>query len=78
MIHIFSTNNCYILTYQHKGRLMIDNTRRNVMKLMALLGLSTVVGAATPAKLTLKQRKAQFNATHTRVGQGYYGFGETW
>jgi len=57
---------------------MIDNTRRNVMKFMALLGLSTVVGVATPAKLTLKQRKAAFDASHSRIGEGYYGFGETW
>ncbi|WP_295420698.1 hypothetical protein [Sulfurovum sp.] len=57
---------------------MIDNTRRNVMKLMTLLGLTTVVGVAAPVKLTLKQRKAQFDANHSRVGQGYYGFGETW
>ena len=57
---------------------MIDNTRRNTMKFMALLGLSTVVGIATPIKLTVKQRKAQFNAKNIRVGNGYYGFGETW
>jgi hypothetical protein len=57
---------------------MIDNTRSNVMKLMALLGLTTVVGVAAPVKLTLKQRKAQFDTNHSRVGQGYYGFGETW
>jgi len=57
---------------------MIDNTRRNVMKFMALLGLSTVVGAATPARLTIKQRKAKFDASHTHTDQGYYGFGETW
>jgi hypothetical protein len=57
---------------------MIDNTRRNVMKLMALLGLTTVVGVAAPVRLTLRQRKAQFDANYSRVGQGYYGFGETW
>jgi len=58
--------------------MMIDNSRRNVMKLMALLGLTTVVGVAAPVKLTVKQRKAQFDVKNTRVGQGYYGFGETW
>ena len=57
---------------------MIDNTRRNVMKLMALLGLTTVIGVAAPVKLTVKQRKAQFDANNVRVGNGYYGFGETW
>ena len=57
---------------------MIDNTRRNVMKLMALLGLTTVVGVAAPVRLTVKQRKVQFDANNVRVGNGYYGFGETW
>jgi len=57
---------------------MIDNTRRNVMKLMALLGLTTVVGVAAPARLTVRQRKAVFDTKNTRVGNGYYGFGETW
>ena len=57
---------------------MIDNTRRNVMKLMALLGLTTVVAVPAPVKLTVKQRKAQFDANNVRVGNGYYGFGETW
>ena len=57
---------------------MIDNTRRNVMKLMALLGLTTVVGVTAPVRLTVKQRKAQFDAKSVRVGNGYYGFGETW
>ena len=57
---------------------MIDNTRRNVMKLMALLGLTTVVGVSAPVRLTLKQRKAQFDANNVRIGNGYYGFGETW
>jgi len=45
---------------------------------MALLGLTTVVGVAAPVRLTVKQRKTQFDAKHSRVGQGYYGFGETW
>ena len=58
--------------------MMIDNTRRNVMKFMALLGLITVVGVAAPARLTVKQRKAQFDAKNVRAGSGYYGFGETW
>ena len=57
---------------------MIDNTRRNVMKFMALLGLTTVVGVAAPVRLTVKQRKAQFDANNVRIGNGYYGFGETW
>ena len=57
---------------------MIDNTRRNVMKFMALLGLSTVVGVAAPVRLTVKQRKAQFDASNARMGNGYYAFGETW
>ena len=57
---------------------MTDNTRRNVMKLMALLGLTTVIGVAAPVRLTVKQRKAQFDANNVRVGNGYYGFGETW
>ena len=57
---------------------MIDNTRRNTMKLMALLGVTTVVGVAAPVRLTLKQRKAQFDAKNIRVDNGYYGFGETW
>jgi len=57
---------------------MIDNTRRNVMKLMALLGLTPVVGVAAPVRLTVRQRKAQFDAKNTRMGNGYYGFGETW
>jgi len=42
---------------------MIDNTRRNVMKFMALLGLTATVGVASPAKLTLKQRKATFDVS---------------
>ena len=45
---------------------------------MALLGLSTVVGVAAPVRLTVKQRKAKFDEKHVRVGNGYYGFGETW
>ena len=45
---------------------------------MALLGLTTVVGVAAPVRLTLKQRKAQFDANNVRMGNGYYGFGETW
>jgi len=57
---------------------MIDNSKRNLMKLMALLGLTTVVGMAEPVRLTLKQRKANFEANNARVGNGYYGFGETW
>lgn len=57
---------------------MIDNSRRNLMKLMALLGLTTVVGIATPVSVTLKERKAIFDANYARVGNGYYGFGETW
>ena len=57
---------------------MIDNTRRNVMKFMALLGLATVVGVAAPVRPTVKQRKEQFDAKNVRVGNGYYGFGETW
>jgi len=57
---------------------MIDNSRRNLMKLMALLGLSTVVGVAAPVRVTLKERKAAFEANTVRVGNGYYGFGETW
>lgn len=57
---------------------MIDNSRRNVMKLMALLGLTTVVGVAAAVRLTVKQRKAQFDTKNVRVGNGYYGFGETW
>jgi hypothetical protein len=58
--------------------MMIDNSRRNVMKFMALLGLATVVGVASPVKVTLKERKAVFDANNARVGNGYYGFGETW
>jgi len=57
---------------------MIDNARRNLMKYMALLGLTTVVGVAAPVKITLKERKAAFDAHSARVGNGYYGFGETW
>ena len=53
---------------------MIDNSRRNVMKFMALLGLATVVGIATP----FKESKTTFDANNARVGNGYYGFGETW
>lgn len=48
------------------------------MKFMALLGLTAVVGISEPVRLTVRQRKAQFDAKNTRVGQGYYGFGETW
>jgi len=57
---------------------MIDNTRRNMMKLMALLGLTTVVGVAAPVRVSIKERKRAFEANNARVGQGYYGFGETW
>ena len=57
---------------------MIDNTRRNMMKFMALLGLSTVVGVASPVRVSIKERKRAFEARNARVGQGYYGFGETW
>ena len=57
---------------------MIDNSRRNLMKLMALLGLITVVGVAAPVRVTLKERKAAFDTNNVRVGNGYYGFGETW
>jgi hypothetical protein len=60
---------------------MIDNTRREFMKIMGLLGLTTVAVLATPLRaenMTLKQRKAQFDAKRVRVGDGYYGFGETW
>jgi len=57
---------------------MIDNTRRNMMKFMALLGLSAVVGVAAPARVSIKERKRAFEANNARVGQGYYGFGETW
>jgi len=57
---------------------MIDNTRRNMMKLIALLGLTTVVGVAAPVRVSIKERKRAFEANNTRVGQGYYGFGETW
>ncbi len=39
---------------------MIDNTRRNVMKFMALLGLTTVVGVAAPVRLTVKQGEFAF------------------
>ncbi len=48
------------------------------MKLMALLGLSTVVGVAAPVRVSVKERKRAFEARNARVGQGYYGFGETW
>jgi len=54
---------------------MIDN---NMMKLMALLGLSTVVGVAAPVRGSIKERKRAFEANNSRVLQGYYGFGETW
>jgi len=57
---------------------MIDNARRNLMKYMALLGLSTVVAVAEPVRVTLKERKSAFEANNARVGNGYYGFGETW
>jgi len=57
---------------------MIDNSRRNIMKLMALLGLTTVVGVAAPVSVKIKERKATFDANNARVGNGYYGFGETW
>jgi len=57
---------------------MIHNARRNFMKYMALLGLSTVVAVAAPVRVTLKERKATFDANNARVGNGYYGFGETW
>ena len=57
---------------------MIDNSRRNLMKLMALLGLTTVLGVAAPARVTLKERKSEFEANSAKVGNGYYGFGETW
>ena len=57
---------------------MIDNTRRNMMKFMALLGLSTVVGVAAPVRVSVKERKKAFEANNVGLGQGYYGFGETW
>jgi hypothetical protein len=57
---------------------MIDNARRNLMKYMALLGLTTVIVLAAPVRVTLKERKAAFTTNNARVGNGYYGFGETW
>jgi len=57
---------------------MIDNTRRNMMKLMTLLGLTTVVAVAAPVRGSIKERKRVFEANNRPVGQGYYGFGETW
>jgi len=57
---------------------MIDISRRDLMKLMAIVGLIPIVGSAAPAKLTLKARKHQFYRDNTHNGKGYYGFGETW
>lgn len=59
---------------------MIDNTRRSIMKYMALLGFGTIAGAAVPVRVraTLKDRKAAFDARQNRQHNGYYGFSETW
>ncbi len=57
---------------------MIDNARRNLMKYMALLGITTIVSIAAPVRLTLKERKVQYDANNARTDNGYYGFGETW
>lgn len=57
---------------------MIDNARRNLMKYMALLGLTTVVGVAASVRVPLKERKTAFYLNSERTGNGYYGFGETW
>ncbi len=48
------------------------------MKLMTLLGLTTVVAVAAPVRGSIKERKRVFEANNRPVGQGYYGFGETW
>jgi hypothetical protein len=62
---------------------MIDNSRREWMKLMALLGVSITADAmlsVKPVTLTLKERKAACYARQSSLnrGYGYYGFGETW
>jgi hypothetical protein len=58
---------------------MINNHRRNFIKLMTLLGLSTVITVASPLKETLKQRKSNFESTRIpTMNNGYYAFGETW
>ena len=62
----------------NKEQKMIDISRRNLMKLMAILGMGTVVGSAAPVRLTLKERKRAFEAKYSHKGEGYYGFGETW
>ena len=62
----------------NKEQKMIDISRRDLMKLMAILGIGTVVGSAAPVRLTLKERKRAFDERYSRKGQGYYGFGETW
>ncbi len=45
---------------------------------MALLGITTIVSIAAPVRLTLKERKVQYDANNARTDNGYYGFGETW
>jgi len=59
---------------------MINNTRRTLMKYMALLGFGTVISVAAPVRVraTLKQKKAAFEANKIEQLNGYYGFGETW
>jgi len=59
---------------------MIDNTRRTLMKYMALLGFGSVIGVTAPVRIraTLKQRKSAFEANKIEQLNGYYGFGETW
>jgi len=68
----------YLLYLNTEGITMIDNARRNLMKYMALLGLTTVVGVAASVRVPLKERKTAFYLNSERTGNGYYGFGETW